>query len=157
MGVFAIGWSAYHAAGCDGLVRRHVVVMRKRDKGECRWPHEQASTKRHLRVRTAPSRPRQSRRPPAARRLPAHNVAIDYPPKNARMRVHACAYVRVSADRWVCGVDTDLCGACGPKYAKKGGWSGPSECDDVIRRARISRSRGPPHREVTDGLRQPPV
>ena len=31
----------------------------------------------------------------------------------------------------------------------------PSECDDVIRRAHVSRSRGLPHREVTDGLRRP--
>ena len=34
--------------------------------------------------------------------------------------------------------------------------SGPSECDDVIRRAHVSRSRGLPHREGTDGLRRPP-
>ena len=27
----------------------------------------------------------------------------------------------------------------------------PSECDDVIRRAHVSRSRGLPHREGTDG------
>ena len=32
----------------------------------------------------------------------------------------------------------------------------PSECDDVIKRAHVSRSRGLPHREVTDGLRRPP-
>ena len=32
----------------------------------------------------------------------------------------------------------------------------PSECDDVIRRAHVSRSRGLPHREGTDGLRRPP-
>ena len=32
---------------------------------------------------------------------------------------------------------------------------GPSECDDVIRRAHVSRSRGLPHREGTDGLRRP--
>ena len=35
-------------------------------------------------------------------------------------------------------------------------YEGPSECDDVIRRAHVSRSRGLPHREVTDGLRRPP-
>ena len=28
----------------------------------------------------------------------------------------------------------------------------PSECDDVIKRAYVSRSRGLPHREVTDGF-----
>ena len=33
----------------------------------------------------------------------------------------------------------------------------PSECDDVIRRAHVSRSRGLPHREGTDGLRRPPL
>ena len=33
----------------------------------------------------------------------------------------------------------------------------PSECDDVIKRAHVSRSRGLPHREVTDGLRRPPL
>ena len=36
---------------------------------------------------------------------------------------------------------------------------GPShalECDDVIKRAHISKSRGLPHREVTGGLRRPP-
>ena len=32
----------------------------------------------------------------------------------------------------------------------------PSQCDDVIRRAHVSRSRGLPHREGTDGLRRPP-
>ena len=32
----------------------------------------------------------------------------------------------------------------------------PSECDDVIRRAHVSRSKGLPHREVTDGFRRPP-
>ena len=32
----------------------------------------------------------------------------------------------------------------------------PSACDDVIRGAHVSRSRGLPHREVTDGLRRPP-
>ena len=33
---------------------------------------------------------------------------------------------------------------------------GLSECDDVIKRARVSRSTGLPHRGVTDGLRRLP-
>ena len=33
----------------------------------------------------------------------------------------------------------------------------PSECDDVIKRALVSRSRALPHREVTGGLRRPPL
>ena len=33
----------------------------------------------------------------------------------------------------------------------------PSACDDVIRRAHVSRSRGLPHREGTDGLRRRPL
>ena len=33
--------------------------------------------------------------------------------------------------------------------------SRPSECDDVIKRAHVSRSRGLPHREVSNGLRCP--
>ena len=32
----------------------------------------------------------------------------------------------------------------------------PSECDDAIRRAAVSKSRGLPHRGVTDGLRRLP-
>ena len=32
---------------------------------------------------------------------------------------------------------------------------GPSECDDVIRRAHVSRRRGLPHREGTGGLHRP--
>ena len=31
------------------------------------------------------------------------------------------------------------------------------DCDDVIRREHVSRSRGLPHRKVTDGLRRPPI
>ena len=33
----------------------------------------------------------------------------------------------------------------------------PFDCDDVIRRAHVSRSRGLPHREGTDGLRRLPL
>ena len=33
--------------------------------------------------------------------------------------------------------------------------STPSECDDVITKPHVSRSRGLPHREVADGLRRP--
>ena len=72
------------------------------------------------------------------------------------VQYRACVQYSVSCARVLFTYITKLvvkvpCGAfCINKLGK------PSTCDDVIKRAHVSRSSRLPHREGTDGLRRPP-